>query len=184
MAGMSNRNHTYRSTQIRLGWCRRLLKLLLVSAPVVRPHIHGIWRLRVYHGRRLDVSRGCSLLLLLLLREHLTRIKLHQHGAIRLELLYRDRKPEVVQEEELKLEVIELDERKATDLGDRRLATVEWVRSATYLCISRIGVENIGEEFTRTGHARDDQSMDIKTINDEEMREIVIFILWVKRGRD
>lgn len=62
---------------------------------------------------------------LLLLREHLTRIKLHQHGAIRLELLYGNRKPEVVQEKELKLEVIELDERKATDLDDERSATVE-----------------------------------------------------------
>lgn len=54
----------------------------------------------------------------------------------------------------------------------------------TYLCISRIGVENIGEEFTRTSHARDDQSVNVKTVDDKEMGEIVIFTLRVQGRGD
>lgn len=53
-----------------------------------------------------------------------------------------------------------------------------------YLCISRIGVKHIGEEFTRTGHARDDQSVNVKTVDDKEMGEIVIFALRVQGRGD
>lgn len=55
-------------------------------------------------------------MLLLMLRNHLTRIKLHKHGPIGLELLHRNRKPKVIQEKKLELEVIKLHERKASDL--------------------------------------------------------------------
>jgi hypothetical protein len=51
-----------------------------------------------------------------------------------------------------------------------------------YLCISRIGVKDIREEFTRTGHARDDQSVNVKTIDDKEMGEVIIFTLGVEGG--
>lgn len=49
----------------------------------------------------------------------------------------------------------------------------------TYLCISRIGIEHIREEFTRTGHARDDQSVDIKAIDGKEVGEILAFALGI-----
>lgn len=54
------------------------------------------------------------------------------------------------------------------------------VRSAAYLCISGIGVEHIREELARTGHARDDQSVDIKTIDDEEMGQTVVLALGIE----
>lgn len=49
----------------------------------------------------------------------------------------------------------------------------------TYLCISGVGIEHVGEEFTRAGHARDDQSVDIKTIDDKEVGEVLVFALRV-----
>jgi hypothetical protein len=51
-----------------------------------------------------------------------------------------------------------------------------------YLCVSRIGVKDIREEFTRTGHARDDQSVDVKAIDNKEMGEVIIFTLGVEGG--
>lgn len=54
----------------------------------------------------------------------------------------------------------------------------------TYLCVTRVGIEHIGEEFTRTGHARDDQSVDIKAIDDKEMGEALVFWLGVKGRGD
>jgi hypothetical protein len=49
----------------------------------------------------------------------------------------------------------------------------------TYLCISGIGIEHVGEKFTRAGHARNDQSMNIKAIHDKKMGEVSLFALWI-----
>ena len=41
------------------------------------------------------------------------------------------------------------------------------------LGISRVGIKDVGEEFTGTCHSRNHQSMDIEAIDYEEMREII-----------
>lgn len=64
-------------------------------------------------------------MLLLLLRDHLTRIELYQHGTIGFKLLHGDREPKVVQKKELKLEMIELYEREASDLRTERSVTIQ-----------------------------------------------------------
>lgn len=46
-----------------------------------------------------------------------------------------------------------------------------------YLSISRISIKYIGKEFTGTSHARDDQPVDVKTIDNEEMGQRVLSIL-------
>jgi hypothetical protein len=42
----------------------------------------------------------------------------------------------------------------------------------TYLCVSGIRIKHIGKEFTRTSHASDNQTMDIKTVNNKILRII------------
>lgn len=56
------------------------------------------------------------LLLLLLLANDLAGVVFHQHGAVCFQLFYGDGEPEVVEEEELELQVVELDEGEAADL--------------------------------------------------------------------
>lgn len=46
-----------------------------------------------------------------------------------------------------------------------------------YLCISRIRVKNIRKEFTGAGHARDDQPMNVKTIDNEELGKCLTLFL-------
>lgn len=52
-----------------------------------------------------------------LLGHYFPRVKLDEHGRVRIEVLHRHEQPEVVEEEELHLEVVELGEREATDLS-------------------------------------------------------------------
>lgn len=46
------------------------------------------------------------------------------------------------------------------------------IRPYTYLCISGIGVEYVGEEFAGTGYACNYKSMNIETIYNEEVRQV------------
>lgn len=55
----------------------------------------------------------------LLLRDDLPRVKLDQHGPVRLHLFEGNRQSEVVEDEELELEVVEFDEGKPADLARR-----------------------------------------------------------------
>jgi hypothetical protein len=57
-----------------------------------------------------------SLLLLLLLSNHLSCIKLNQHSPVCFELLNGHRQPKIVEEKELKFKVIEFDKRKPSNL--------------------------------------------------------------------
>lgn len=57
-----------------------------------------------------------SVLLLLLLSNHFSCIKLNQHSPVCFELLNGYRQPEIVEEKELKFKVIEFDKRKPSDL--------------------------------------------------------------------
>lgn len=91
-------------------------------------------------------------LLLLLLSNDLSCVECDQHTAVSLELFNRDGKTEVVEKQELKFQMIQLHQGEASDL-----------------CVSGIRVEYIGEELARTSHASDDQSMNVETVNDEEM---------------
>ena len=74
------------------------------------------------HVYRLPLlRRRClGLLLLLLLTDDLAGVVFHQHGPVGFQLLYRDGKAEVVQQEELELQVVELDEGEAADLRSER----------------------------------------------------------------
>ena len=56
------------------------------------------------------------LLLLLLLADDLASVVFHQHGAVGFQLFHGDGEPEVVEEQELELQVVELDEGEAADL--------------------------------------------------------------------
>lgn len=58
---------------------------------------------------------------LLLLRNHFARVELDEHGPVCLHFLERNRKAEVVEQEELQLEVVELDQRQTTNLHVRQL---------------------------------------------------------------
>lgn len=52
----------------------------------------------------------------LLLCNQFSSVKFHQHGAIRLEFFHGYRKSEIIENEELKFEVVEFHERKTADL--------------------------------------------------------------------
>jgi hypothetical protein len=56
------------------------------------------------------------LMLLMLLRNNLSSIKLDQHRSIRLQLLNRNRETKIVEKQKLQLEVVELSKRKTTNL--------------------------------------------------------------------
>lgn len=44
--------------------------------------------------------------------------------------------------------------------------------SNTNLGVARIGVEDVGEELACTGYARDNESVDVETIDDKEVRKV------------
>ena len=50
------------------------------------------------------------------MRNNLARVKLDEHRAVCFNLFDRDRKAEVIEEEELQLKVVELGKRQAADL--------------------------------------------------------------------
>jgi hypothetical protein len=100
-----------------------------------------------------------------------TRIKLDQHSCIRFEVLHRDSEAEVIEYEELDFEVVQFGKGKATDLG----AVSEYlsmggcweVSRPTYLGISIVGVKNVRKELASAGHPRNNESMDVETVDDE-----------------
>jgi hypothetical protein len=55
-------------------------------------------------------------MLLMLLRNNLSSVKLDQHRSIRLQLLNRNRETKIVEKQKLQLEVVELSKRKTTNL--------------------------------------------------------------------
>ena len=75
----------------------------------------------------------------------------------------------------MEFEVVEFWQRQTTDLK-RVLATYAMMRRLgclAYLCISRISVEDVREELARTSHSCYNQSVDVKAVYHEEMREVV-----------
>jgi hypothetical protein len=61
----------------------------------------------------------CSLRDLLLCNKF-SGVKFHEHGAIGFEFLHRDRKPEVVEKQELQFEIVKLCQWKTSDLPKRK----------------------------------------------------------------
>ena len=108
----------------------------------------------------------------LLLSYNFASIELDQHGAICLEFLYRNGETEVVEDEELKLEVVELDQGEASDLRLFNTCT-DSKHGRAYLGISGVRVEDVREEFARTGDACNDQTMNVVAIHHEKLRQIV-----------
>ena len=84
---------------------------------VASSHVHGIRRgVRwgwIHRTRDPDWWRRG----LLLLGENLARVEVHQHRAVRLEFLDGDGEAEIIEEEELQLQMIELEQREASDLS-------------------------------------------------------------------
>ena len=88
-------------------------------------HVYPLRRLRL----PLVLGLLLLLLLLLLLTNDLAGVVFHQHVAVRFQLLYGDGQPEVVEEEELELQVVELDEGEAADLDEDQWMLLVWVVS-------------------------------------------------------
>lgn len=112
----------------------------------------------------------------LLLHQDLVGVEFHQHGAVSLELLNRDGESEIVQKEELQLEMVELEKGEAADLfwGEDMLELRSEDRDwAADLGVAGVGVEDIGKEFARACYAGDDKTVNIETVDNEEMWEIV-----------
>lgn len=59
----------------------------------------------------------------------------------------------------------------------------EGLAEFAYLCISRVCVEHVGEEFACTSYTGDHQAMNVKAINDKKLGEAVRFALGIQRGR-
>ena len=64
-----------------------------------------------------------SLLLLVLLSNHFSCIKLNQHSPVCFELLNGYRQSKIVEEKELKFKVIEFDKRKPSDLQEGTISS-------------------------------------------------------------
>ena len=78
--------------------------------------------------------------------------------------------------------MVELCKRKTTDLKYDALVlliitvgkkTYESSRRSSYLGISRVGVEDVGEELARACDARNNQSVDVEAVDDEIRRRPV-----------
>lgn len=97
-----------------------------------------------------------------ILRNDLARVKLHQHGRVRLEVFHGHSEAKVVEDEKLDLEVVELGKGKSSDLlrrirsAHQCMGKKESAGEHAYLGVSRIGVKDVGEELARAGDAGDD----------------------------
>lgn len=94
-------------------------------------------------------------------------VEFHKHRPVCFELFHWNGEAEIIQNQELKLKVVELDQGKSSNLFP--LAGTQSGEEAAYLGVSRISIKNIRKEFASTGHASDDQSVDIKAIDNEEL---------------
>lgn len=82
--------------------------------------------------------------------------------------------------------MVELDKRKASNLkvNKQSVGSCKYRQARAHLCIARVGIEHIGEEFTSTSHARDDQPVNVETINDKQMGKVIVFSLRVQARRN
>lgn len=109
----------------------------------------------------------------LLLCDQLSSIEFHQHRAICLKFFHGYRKSKVIKDEELKFEVVEFHEGKTANLeivstfGNHQTLPKG---NQVYLCVSRICVEDIGEEFASTSYASNDKSVNVVTVHHEKLR--------------
>ena len=74
-------------------------------------HVHAIPSRAADSGMKMLLSS-------LLLGHNLAGIELNEHGAICFELLHRNGETEVVEDQELKLKMVELNQRQTSNLND------------------------------------------------------------------
>lgn len=75
--------------------------------------------------------------------------------GVALQLVDRDLEPEIVQQQELQLELVQFVERQTSDLG-----------------VSGIGVEDVREELARHRHTGDDEAMNVEAVNRKQFVRI------------
>lgn len=117
-----------------------------------------------------------------MLFDYLSCIEFDQHSSVGLHLLKRHSQAEVVEQQELQFQMIKLHQWEPTNLTHVRHDSKFCVQSA-YLCVSRVGVEYVREEFTCASDTCDYESVDVEAVHYKEMRKIISIRVQVLLGR-
>jgi hypothetical protein len=126
------------------------------------------------HAVACRTTEHCLMVLLrsLLLGHDFASVEFDKPGAICFQLLDRDTKPEVVQDQELQLKMIELNQWQTADLSIVSANATSLGDLHTHLGISRVSVEHIGEEFTGACNGSNDKSVDVVAVYNEKLSKI------------
>lgn len=110
----------------------------------------------------------------LLLGNDLARIELDEHRAVGFNLLDGHGESEIVEKKELQFQMVELRERQSTNLMDMLVScTIDQTRNPAYLCVSRICVEDVREEFAGACDASNDQSVNVEAVHHKKVGQVV-----------